>query len=48
MGLDHEALESCDEAVALCQSGGFSAPEGTFAEMASAFLRRSLAAATRH
>jgi hypothetical protein len=50
MRREEEALAICEEARKEGQHGGFSAPEGTFFEMAATWLRRSLsgAGATRH
>ncbi|WP_312488304.1 hypothetical protein [Sphingomonas sp.] len=44
----HEALAICDEACSKGWNGGFLAPEGSFAEMAASYLRKSIADATRH
>ena len=43
-----EALAICEEACSQGLDGGFRAPEGSFVEMASAYLRRSAMEATRH
>lgn len=45
---EHEALELCESAHAKGQKGGFGAPEGSFVQMAAAWLRRSMGGATRH
>ncbi len=48
MHREGEALTLCEDARLGGQEGGFLAPEGSFVEMATAYLRRSLSAATRH
>ena len=43
-----EALAICEEACSRGWVGGFLAPEGSFVEMAAAYLRRSATETTRH
>lgn len=48
MGREEEALEACINAKQAGAFDGFLAPEGSFVEMASRWLRQSVAAKTRH
>jgi hypothetical protein len=48
MGREPEAASLCEAAKARGSSGGFTAPEGSFPEMAANWLKRSMAASTRH
>lgn len=48
LGREDEALAACEDAHTDGLDGGFSAPEGTFVDMAAAYLRRLNVEATRH
>ncbi len=48
LGREDEALAACEEASTRGLDGGFLAPEGSFVDMATAYLRRLIADATRH
>lgn len=48
MDRENEALAVCEEASAQGFGGGFLAPEGSFVEMAAAYLRRLHVCATQH
>ncbi len=48
LGREDEALSACEGASTRGFDGGFLAPEGSFVDMATAYLRRLIADATRH
>ncbi len=48
LGRGSEALDACEAAEAAGWTGGFMAPEGTFAEMAARWLRQQSASSIRH
>lgn len=48
LGREHEALMACDKAKSSGDDGGFLVPEGTFTDIAIAWINASIAGATRH
>lgn len=48
LGREHDALDICKSAKERGISGGFHAPEGSFTDMATRWIRQLMADATRH